>query len=178
MLNAKPIKTQSALSEICYIGLGSNLNSPVKQIQEAITTISRAVDLTLNKTSSFYSSPPMGPQDQDDYINAVIKISTKLSALSLLDQMQKIELVQGRVRKSERWGARTLDLDLLLYGNQRIENDRLTVPHYGMFERAFVLYPLHEIEQDLIFPSGEKLDSLVTEMRKQQPIIRKLVFDE
>lgn len=95
----------------------------------------------------------MGPQDQPDYINAVMRLRTELSAVSLLDAMQSIERSHGRRRQSERrWGARTLDLDLLLYGEQLIRTQRLQVPHPGMAERDFVLRPLYEIEPDLQVP--------------------------
>jgi 2-amino-4-hydroxy-6-hydroxymethyldihydropteridine diphosphokinase len=94
----------------------------------------------------------MGPQDQPDYVNAVMAVNTGLSAIKLLRNLQKIELDQGRVRKDERWGARTLDLDILLYGSEVIDVPDLIVPHYGMAVRAFVLYPLLEIAPDLAIP--------------------------
>jgi 2-amino-4-hydroxy-6-hydroxymethyldihydropteridine diphosphokinase len=96
----------------------------------------------------------MGPQDQDDYINAVISIETKLSAIELLDALQSIENAAGRERKDNRWGARVLDCDILLYGNQVIDSERLTVPHYGMTQREFVLLPLVEIAPELSLPDG------------------------
>jgi len=170
---------------VCYIGLGANLDSPIKQINQAISTLANTSQIKLIKSSSLYKSPPMGPQDQNDYINAVIEIETHLPALALLDTLQTIELLQGRVRKNERWGARTLDLDLLLYGNQIIDNDRLTVPHYGISERAFVLYPLSEIAPNLEFPNlklakgqlatkRQPLATLIIEMEQTKPTIHKL----
>ncbi len=166
--------------ETCYIGLGSNLASPIKQIQKAFNTLAKSHHIQLLETSSLYRSPPMGPQDQKDYINAVVKIETRLLPLPLLDTLQEIELSQGRIRKKERWSARTLDLDLLLYGNQIIDSDRLTVPHYGMTERAFVLYPLSEIASDLVFPNSESLKGqnialLVSKMVQTNPKIEKLI---
>jgi 2-amino-4-hydroxy-6-hydroxymethyldihydropteridine diphosphokinase len=103
----------------------------------------------------------MGPQDQPDYVNAVVLIKTLLSSDTLLQQTQLIENQQGRTRKANRWGPRTLDLDMLLFGQQHINNERLTVPHSGMKLREFVLYPLFEIAPDLILPCGEKLSELV-----------------
>ena len=103
----------------------------------------------------------MGPQDQPDYVNAVALIETALSPESLLQHTQLIESQQGRIRKANRWGPRTLDLDMLLFGLQRIDNEHLTVPHSGMKQREFVLYPLFEIAPDLILPCGEKLANLV-----------------
>ena len=106
----------------------------------------------------------MGPQDQDDYINAVISIETSLSALALLDALQAIENTAGRVRKDNRWGARILDCDILLYGNESIDNARLTVPHYGMKLREFVLLPLAEIASNLYLPDGTSVNALANEI--------------
>lgn len=127
-----------------FIGLGSNLDNPLSQIKLAIAQIEKNADITLIKVSHFYSSAPMGPQDQPDYINAVVEVTTDLSAEQLLDVLQGIENKQGRVR-SERWGARTLDLDILLYADEVIKTERLTVPHCGIAERNFVLYPLYDL---------------------------------
>ena len=107
-----------------YIALGSNLNTPVEQLHAALKAISQLPNTHLVTTSSFYKSKPLGPQDQPDYVNAVAKIKTELSPLALLDELQRIENEQGRVRL-RRWGERTLDLDILLYGNEIIQNERL-----------------------------------------------------
>lgn len=144
-----------------YIGLGSNLALPEKQIQAACASLARLPDTELIKCSSLYKSQPMGPQDQPDYVNAVALIETELSPESLLQHTQLIESQQGRIRKANRWGPRTLDLDMLLFGLQRIDNEHLTVPHSGMKQREFVLYPLFEIAPDLILPCGEKLANFV-----------------
>lgn len=142
---------------ISYIGIGSNQAQPIEQAKQAITALSNIKDTILLMCSSLYRSAPMGPQDQPDYINAVAKLETRLSALELLDALQVIEQEQGRERKALRWGPRTLDLDILLYADQEIENERLTVPHYGMKEREFVLYPLFEIAPTLQMPNGTSL---------------------
>ncbi|MEJ6080457.1 2-amino-4-hydroxy-6-hydroxymethyldihydropteridine diphosphokinase [Vibrio sp. 1-Bac 57] len=142
---------------ISYIGIGSNQAQPIEQAKQAITALSNIKDTKLLMCSSLYRSAPMGPQDQPDYINAVAKLETRLSALELLDALQVIEQEQGRERKALRWGPRTLDLDILLYADQEIENERLTVPHYGMKEREFVLYPLFEIAPTLQMPNGTSL---------------------
>jgi|TARA_B110000240_G_C13493345_1_gene450625 2-amino-4-hydroxy-6-hydroxymethyldihydropteridine diphosphokinase len=144
-----------------YIGLGSNLAQPEKQIQAACDKISALTDSLLIKCSSLYQSQPMGPKDQPDYVNAVVLIKTALSPNSLLQHTQLIESQQGRIRKANRWGPRTLDLDMLLFGKQQINQEHLTVPHCGMKQREFVLYPLFEIAPDLILPCGEKLADLV-----------------
>lgn len=139
-------------SAIAYIGLGSNLAIPREQLQSARVAIAALNATEELKFSSLYRSPPIGPQDQPDYVNAVMAINTGLSPIELLRNLQKIELDQGRVRKDERWGARTLDLDILLYGSEVIDVPDLIVPHYGMAVRAFVLYPLLEIAPDLVIP--------------------------
>ncbi len=127
-----------------FIGLGSNLDEPLSQLREAIGHLKKVKNLDLIKVSSFYSSAPMGPQDQPDYINAVVEVTTSLNAEQLLDELQAIENKQGRVR-SQHWGARTLDLDILLYGSEVIKTERLTVPHSGISKRNFVLYPLRDL---------------------------------
>lgn len=148
---------------IAYVGLGSNLAEPEQQIALARQALVALDDVRELAFSSLYCSPPMGPQDQPDYVNAVMAIETHLEALTLLRCMQKIEHDQGRVRKGERWGARTLDLDLLLYADQQINVPDLIVPHPGIAERAFVLYPLQEIAPDLIVPGKAAISDLVTQ---------------
>lgn len=103
----------------------------------------------------------MGPSEQPDYVNAVVMLRTKLSPDVLLKHLQKIENEQGRIRKENRWGPRTLDLDIILYGLETIEQPDLTIPHYGCMEREFVLYPLAEIAPDLIFPCGTQLQRVL-----------------
>ncbi|TEW53777.1 2-amino-4-hydroxy-6-hydroxymethyldihydropteridine diphosphokinase [Psychromonas sp. RZ22] len=147
---------------ISYIGIGSNQSQPIEQAKQAITALNQIKNTTLVTCSSLYCSAPMGPQDQPDYINAVAKLETTLSALELLDELQAIEQKQGRVRKDNRWGPRTLDLDIILYAEQTINNERLTIPHYGMQQREFVLYPLFEIAPQLQLPNG----TFLTEMLK------------
>ncbi|WP_337879104.1 2-amino-4-hydroxy-6-hydroxymethyldihydropteridine diphosphokinase [Rheinheimera sp.] len=145
----------------CYIGLGANLEQPVLQLEQAVLALRQLPDTTLVAVSDFYGSKPMGPQDQPDYVNAVAALDTELGPEALLDQLQQIEQQQGRQRKALRWGPRTLDLDLLLYGNQHIHSERLTVPHYGMKQREFVLYPLHQLAPQLVLPCGTALTSLL-----------------
>jgi len=146
-----------------YIGLGSNLADPQQQIIGAISAIKKIALSQVSQVSHLYFSRPMGPQDQPDYMNAVLALETKLSPLGLLDQLQGIENSAGRIRKDNRWGPRVLDLDILLFGDEVINNDRLTVPHYGMKEREFVLIPLAEIAPNLIMPDGNN----ITELSKQ-----------
>lgn len=144
-----------------FIGLGSNLNNPVQQLIQACAEIAKLQHVTLHKISSLYRSPPMGPQDQPDYVNAVVEIATSLSPDALLSELHAIERRHGRERSGPRWSARSLDLDILLYGEKVIKNDRLTIPHLGLYERAFVLYPLLEIAPDLDIPGRGSLRELV-----------------
>lgn len=144
-----------------YIGLGSNLVEPKKQIQDAYASLALLPHTEFIKCSSLYQSQPMGPQDQPDFVNSVALIKTELSPELLLQHTQAIENQQGRSRKGTRWGPRTLDLDILMFGLQQIDVEQLTVPHAGMKQREFVLYPLLEIAPNLIMPGGEKLSDLV-----------------
>ncbi|MEN8168885.1 MAG: 2-amino-4-hydroxy-6-hydroxymethyldihydropteridine diphosphokinase [Pseudomonadota bacterium] len=143
-----------------YIGLGSNLSSPLQQVRQAITELAQLAESQLYAVSRIYCSRPMGPADQPDYINAVVAIDTRLPPLALLDALQAIENGHGRKRGAVQWGARTLDLDLLLFGDSVINGPRLTVPHPGMYERSFVLRPLADIAPSLMLPGGESLKAL------------------
>ncbi|BCL68642.1 2-amino-4-hydroxy-6-hydroxymethyldihydropteridine diphosphokinase [Vibrio nigripulchritudo] len=147
-----------------YIAVGSNLSDPVTQALQGIEALKSIPNTEFVRASSLYSSTPMGPQNQPDYINAVVEVQTSLTPLELLDSTQKIELEQGRVRKDERWGPRTLDLDIVLYGNEVFDSERLTVPHYGMKVREFVLYPLAEIAPSLTLPDGTQLQTLLKQV--------------
>lgn len=144
-----------------YVALGANLAEPVQQLDVAVTALKT---LALNNTltvSAYYRSKPMGDVIQPDYVNAVAGFQTELLPIELLDALQDIERQQGRLRL-ERWGPRTLDLDLLLYGAQHINQPRLCVPHYGMKQRSFVLVPLADIAPTLTLPCNTSLESLIS----------------
>ena len=143
-----------------YIGLGSNLADPKKQVTSATEQVAKIAQCEVVQVSSLYLSKPMGPQDQGDYINAVLSLNTDLSALELLDALQDLENNAGRVRKENRWGARILDCDIILFGDETIDHSRLTVPHYGMKVREFVILPLAEIEPTLCLPCGANITTL------------------
>ena len=149
------------MTDIAYIGLGSNLQEPERQLQKALSTIHNDAQISIQQCSHFYRSSPLGSKDQPDYVNAVCKITTALSPIELLDYLQNIEQEHGRLRKGEKWGPRTLDLDILLFNNLSMSNDRLTLPHYGMAQREFVLVPLFEISPDMIMQDGKGLASWV-----------------
>ena len=133
------------MSNITYIGLGSNLGDSRQILTEAVQKLATLGQV---QTSKLYQSPPMGPQDQPNYLNAVVRLNTELEALALLDELQRFEQESGRVRLRH-WGERTLDLDLLIYADASIQNERLTVPHAGVMERDFVLIPLLDLDAGL-----------------------------
>lgn len=144
-----------------YIGLGSNLDDPAARLQRAVDALAQRPEIRVTAASPLYRSTPMVPVGEDpgsqpEYLNAVVAIDTTLAPLALLDALQAIEQAQHRVR-TRRWGPRTLDLDLLLYGDARVDLPRLTVPHPGLRERRFVLLPLHDIAPELVLPDGERL---------------------
>ncbi|WP_222889622.1 2-amino-4-hydroxy-6-hydroxymethyldihydropteridine diphosphokinase [Enterobacter sp. C2] len=152
-----------------YIALGSNLASPLTQVNAAIESLGTIPDSQIVAVSGFYRTPPLGPQDQPDYLNAAVALETSLAPETLLDHTQRIELDQGRVRKAERWGPRTLDLDIMLFGDETIATPRLTVPHYDMKNRGFMLWPLFEIAPELHFPDGETLASVLARLGAAKP---------
>ena len=158
---------------LAYIGIGSNLANPVAQVQEAIAELEVIPDSILIARSSLYSSKPMGPSAQPDYVNAVVALDTVLSPQALLQILQTIERRQGRERTAEKWGPRTIDLDLLLYGGKVIKTEDLTVPHPGLHERDFVLVPLEEIAGDINIPGRGMLSALIS--RCENHSLRKLV---
>lgn len=153
---------------LAYIGLGSNLEQPLDQLQRALSELQQIPRSSLQDKASFYLSSPMGPADQPDFINSVAALHTELPPLDLLDQLQRIEQAHGRER-GLRWGPRTLDLDLLLYGEQVIQNNRLSVPHPGIGERAFVLLPLAELAPDLEIPGLGTVSDLLAARKFETP---------
>ena len=157
---------------LAYIGVGSNLNDPVEQVREAIEALDAIPDSLLIARSSLYGSRAMGGADQPDYVNAVVALDTVLSPQALLQTLQAIERRQGRERTGEKWGARVLDLDLLLYGNRVINTSDLTVPHPGLHERDFVLVPLEEIAGDINIPGRGMVSAYLS--RCENHSLRKL----
>lgn len=148
---------------VVYIGLGSNLQGPTQQLTSALAELAAHPDLILKNTSDLYSSKPVGPQDQPDYVNAVAELHTDLAPEALLDVLQHIENQHNRVRLRH-WGERTLDLDILLYGDNIINTPRLTVPHKEMYNRSFVLYPLAQIAPQLRLPDGRRLPDVLLQV--------------
>jgi 2-amino-4-hydroxy-6-hydroxymethyldihydropteridine diphosphokinase len=143
-----------------YIGLGSNLDDPLQQISHALRALKDLPQTRGLRCSHWYGSQAIGPGDQPDYINAAALIETQLRPLALLRQLQTIENSHGRQRDI-RWGARTLDLDLLLYDNVSMHTKELQLPHPEIMQRNFVLYPLHDLSADMVLPNGQVLSTII-----------------
>ena len=144
-----------------YIGLGSNLGDPAAQIRAGVAALARLAETRVEVCSSLYRSAPVGRQDQPDFINAACRVRTGLAPVALMQNLLEIESQHGRVHRGDKGGPRTLDLDLLLYGSEVIRSAGLTVPHPRLHERAFVLYPLSELEPELVIPGLGKLNELL-----------------
>lgn len=135
-----------------FVGLGSNLHEPLKQVRQALHTLQSVRSSTLVRASGLYRTPPWGLTEQPPFINAVAELHTTLSAPDFLQELIAIERIAGRVREGARWGPRVLDLDLLLYGDEIVDLAGLHVPHPRLHERAFVLLPLAELAPELTVP--------------------------
>ncbi|MEN9728623.1 MAG: hypothetical protein RL434_2989 [Pseudomonadota bacterium] len=157
-------------SVLAAVGIGSNLDDPEAQVRSALQTLASLPESRLIAASSLYHSPPLGPQDQPDYINAVALLETKLGPHALLDALQGVEQAHHRVR-GRHWGPRTLDLDLLTFGPACIADARLTVPHPGLALRAFVVFPLAEIAPELEIP-GLPTPASLRECMNEAGIVR------
>lgn len=155
------MKIKRVTTNIVYIGLGSNIEQPYQQIKKAIAALDEIPDTRVIKDSGYFKSRPMGPKDQPDYVNAVVELETALEAADLLEHCQLIEKQQGRIR-SRRWGERSIDLDVLLYAEQQIKTDKLTVPHPGICQRDFVYMPLLKLNPAIEIPGEGMLDVIVS----------------
>jgi 2-amino-4-hydroxy-6-hydroxymethyldihydropteridine diphosphokinase len=149
---------------IAYLGLGANLGDPGPQVEEALERLNQAEEVEVTRVSTFYRNPPLGPENQPWYINAVARVRTRLGPEELLRLLQRIEADMGRVR-GERWGPRVIDLDLLLYNGEVIFTSNLVVPHPEMHRRVFVLAPLAEIAPRAWHPVlGKSAGDLLAEL--------------
>lgn len=146
-----------------YLGLGSNLSSPKTQLKKAIDMLQSLDGCQLVACSRFVQSLPQGPQDQPDFINAVVGLKTRLGARELLMACQSIEQTLGKVKQRE-WGERIIDIDILLYGEEVIGETDLVVPHPQMLARDFVILPLLEIAPDLTLPNGVPLSDYASKL--------------
>ena len=143
-----------------FIGLGSNLGKPCEQIEMAVEDIQSILNADLIAYSALYKSSPIGPQDQPDYINAVVELNLKFEPHLLLNRLQSIEQQYGRIHKRY-WGERTLDLDLLLYGKLILNDGYLTIPHPEIAIRPFVIYPLADLNPQLEIPGVGNVEKLI-----------------
>ena len=148
--------------QTCYLGLGSNLGDSRQIFRSFLNDFSQEEHIDLINVSSCYLSKPMADKNQPDYLNAVICINTDLSPHELLDLLHKYESLYGRVRTGVHWDARTIDLDILLYGQLQLNETDLVIPHYGISEREFVLYPLSEIAPQLNIPGLGAISALLS----------------
>ncbi len=155
-----------------YVGIGSNQGHPATQVREAADALDRLPDTRLVAVSSPYASAPLGDVPQPDYVNAVAALLTRLPPARLLDGLKALERAAGREAGGPRWGPRPLDLDVLVYGAQRIETPDLVVPHPGIAFRNFVLLPLGELAPDLEIPGLGRVVSLPVDI--EQPRIARL----
>ncbi len=147
-----------------WLGLGANLQHPVMQLKRALAYLDQMEGLELAEISSFYRTPPWGNEQQEDFINAVVRVETCLDSLALLHGLQSIENSMGRQRSTQRWGPRIIDIDLLLFGSQRVHSPELVVPHPYMHERAFVLLPLSELDASIEIPGRGVVGELLLQL--------------
>jgi 2-amino-4-hydroxy-6-hydroxymethyldihydropteridine diphosphokinase len=142
-----------------FVGLGSNLGDRERNLREAVERLRK---IGVVRLSTLKDTDPVGVADQPNFLNAVAELSSELPARELLDRLLEIERELGRDRgKEERWGPRTIDLDLLLYGDEVIDEPGLTLPHPRLAERRFVLEPLHELAPELVLPDGRRIKDLL-----------------
>ena len=156
----------------CYLALGSNLDTPREQICRAMAAFDTMLDCQLLAQSSLYVTAPMGPQAQDNFVNAAIKIATDLSPQQLLQRCMALETAHQRSHQYH-WGPRTLDVDIILYGKASITEDNLTIPHPEMLKRDFVLIPILEIDSQLTLPSKKSIAAALNEL-KDKTVLKRL----
>lgn len=162
---------------ICYLVLGSNLGDRLSYLQKAIDLIAEISEIQIQKISSVYETLSFGDARQDNYYNLAVEILTTLPPISLLHKLKDIEKRIGRTNREKKWYPREIDIDIVLYGNEIIKSEELTIPHYDLENRDFFIVPLLELNYDLIFPNnGQKLAEIDKSVLKIN-IIRKLSFE-
>jgi 2-amino-4-hydroxy-6-hydroxymethyldihydropteridine diphosphokinase len=155
-------RTPESVWHPAYVGLGSNLDDPAQQVRTAFRELADIEATRVVARSRLYRSAPLGPPDQPDYVNAVAGLLTQHAPATLLAALQGIERRHGRDRSGRKWGPRTLDLDLLLYGERELASDGLSIPHPHLHERAFVLVPLAEIAPSVRVPGHARVEQLAS----------------
>ena len=154
-------------SIVCFIGIGSNVADPVSNCLESIDLIALFSHIRITKKSSLYRTEPVGLKEQKWFVNGVIEIKTKYTATTLLKILQQIESDMGRIRE-EKWGPRTIDLDILFYGQEVIKEKDLSVPHPELHKRRFVLIPMYEIAPYVIHPAfGISIKGLLSRLQDE-----------
>ena len=143
-----------------YVALGSNLDQPVAQIERGFAALASLAGCRLIARSRLYRTQPLGPQDQPEFINAAAGLLTTLTPRELLVELKRLERELGREQPVVRWGPRLIDLDLLVHADARLSESDLTVPHPGLPERNFVLYPLRDIAPELLVPGHGRVSQL------------------
>jgi 2-amino-4-hydroxy-6-hydroxymethyldihydropteridine diphosphokinase len=143
-----------------YVAIGSNLDEPVVQVRAAFDALSRLSHCRLVARSRLYRTRPLGPQDQPEFVNAAAGLLTTLSPRELFDALKRTEAAQGRASPVVRWGPRRIDLDLLVHGEARLDEPDLKIPHHGLTQRNFVLYPLRDFAPDLLVPGHGRIREL------------------
>ncbi|MBE4906693.1 2-amino-4-hydroxy-6-hydroxymethyldihydropteridine diphosphokinase [Bacillus luteolus] len=157
------------MSNIAYIAIGSNIENRLEHLRQAVHSLNNHKHIHVEKGSSIYETDPVGYEDQAPFLNMVIKVITELSMIELLRANQVIETENGRKREIK-WGPRTLDLDILLYNHENIETEELIIPHPRMTERAFVMIPLLEVEQNVVIPTHELAALNIDELRDREGV--------
>ncbi len=160
-----------AALQAAYIGIGSNLGGPARQLSAALERLGAAPGIRVDAVSALYRSAPLGGIEQPDFLNAAAAIATELDARSLLAELKSIEAAMGRDRSVRRWGPRAIDLDLLVFDDHMIDTGELTVPHPGIAERNFVLLPLRDLAPELVIPGLGSLRDLPV---PEEPVIEKV----
>ncbi len=155
------VRVDAMTSSTAYIGIGSNLGRPIEQVRRACDALAALPSTRLVARSPLYRNPAIGPGRQPDFVNGVAVIETHLEPHALLDALLAIEVARGRIRGSERWQPRNIDLDLLVYGEHVVKDERLTIPHPRIRERAFVLRPLFDVANDLDVPGVGAVSTLL-----------------
>jgi len=148
------------LWHVAYVGIGSNLDQPADQVQRALRALSQLPQTRLVLQSSLYGSKPMGPATQPDFVNAVAGLLTQLDMAAFFGALRALESALGREPPRVRWGPRRIDLDLLLFDAERLDGADLTLPHPGIVQRNFVLYPLLEVAPELNVPGHGRVTEL------------------
>ena len=167
-INTENVEKERGMA-VVYLGLGSNLNEPLQQLATALHALAAMQDTSILKVSKIYQSEPQEVEAQPDFYNQVVKIKTKLTPKALLRAIHEIEDEQGRVRE-ECYGPRTLDIDILLYGDLLLETEDLMIPHPKLEQRLFFLKPLHEVAPFLFTPDGISIRELMEAISDQSVV--------